>query len=272
MVQLIRLPDAEFEHFARVSHELAGIHLAPTRRTLLSDRLRARVAALGLSGFADSARRMENHETREDELPHLLSAVSTNQTYRFRNERLGELLRERLIPEFVAADERRTRAIRTCERVPNFANWKVSIIGSDIRPRGLEKASRAVYGEYSLSRTSPERRKRRFAPVDGRHQLKEEIRSMASFRRHNLRVAFPQGEFDFVLLRNVLTHFGGAAKRRAVAVTSDAFARGGYAYVGGVDPFRTCTELSGIVKFTADVSGRYHCLARAPALAGRPGA
>ncbi len=285
-VQLISLTESEFARFAKFVYERAGIHLPEEKRTLLSNRLRQRLKALGLDSFSAYYERFSDEQFVDEELPHFLSAVTTNETYFFRNERLWETFADELIPQFVKRNAARTRSIKVWsaasssgeeaytaaillrELVPDFARWKISVIGSDISKNVLDKAKAALYNDYAVSKMTPERRERWFTRDGEKYKLCDEIRKLVRFQFHNLREDFPGGGFDFVLLRNVLMYFDTAMKQRALEVTSDAVAPGGYLFIGDVDPTRTSPELLACMKLEPGAPGLYHRPAQAPALLG----
>lgn len=285
MFQLQTLTVDEFARFKELVYSLAGIHLVEEKRTLLSNRLRQRLKALKLDSFQAYYERFQDAAFADEELPFFLSAVTTNETYFFRNERLWELFSDRLIPELAQRNATRARtfkvwsaasssgeeaytvAILLRELLPDFSKWKVSVIGTDISKNVLEKAKAGVYNEYAVSKMSAERRERWFTKNGPSYQLKPEIRSLVRFQFHNLRDPFPLSGFDIVLLRNVLMYFDTPMKIRAMQVVQDAVAPGGYLFIGDVDPTRTSPELMAAMTLQAGSPGLYH----KPAAAGFAG-
>lgn len=261
-VQVSSLTKDEFALFAKLVYKLAGIYLAPEKITLLSNRLRKRLRELKLSSFAEYHAKFSDASFVDEELPNFLSAVTTNETYFFRNERLWTTVKDRLLPEFVAAhssgnrlikiwsaasssgEEAYSAAILLRETLKDFDKWRVTIMASDISKKVLDHARKGLYGEYAMAKLSPGQRKRWFTKCDDKFQLTDEIRKMVRFSSHDLRNPFPVGGFDFVLLRNVLMYFDTAMKLRAIDTACNALAPGGYLFVGDVDPIRTSSDLA----------------------------
>lgn len=270
------LTQDEFRRFADVVQRETGIFLADNKIGLLTNRLRARVRALGLGSFAEYYAKLRNAAFRDEELPLFLSAVTTNETYFFRNERLWEMFEKKIVPEIVARNGPGTRSIRIWsaasssgeeaytvgillkELLPDADRWNITIIGSDISSKVIEKARAGVYHDYAVSRTAPQRIARWFDRQGDAFRVKEAVRKLVRFQFHNLRDRFPGPPFDLVLLRNVLMYFDTAMKRLAVRTTADAVAPGGYLYVGDVDPLRTTRELSSAMPLIAGPPGLYH--------------
>lgn len=260
-MDLLKLTPSEFKKIAGLVYEKTGIHIDEAKLSLLSNRLRKRLKALSLQTFEDYYRLLRNKEKYEEELPHFLSAVTTNETYFFRNDQLWTFFGEDLIKHFTEAKKAGNKSIRiwsaACstgaeayttaillrERLPNLRSWDVKIIGSDISQNVLDAAKAGLYAEYAVSRTSKERIKKWFSRMDDKFQLKDEIRGMVEFKFHNLRDSFPNGRFDLIFLRNVLMYFDMKMKKRVVDVVCEALAPGGFLIIGDVDPVRTIPEL-----------------------------
>lgn len=262
-MDLIKLTEAEFERIAKLVYDRTGIHMPHEKLAMLSNRLRKRLRALNLDNFEAYYKLMCSPSGCEDELPHFLSAVTTNETYFFRNDQLWKFFAGELVPHWVATksgpgrnlriwsaasssgEEAHTTAISLLENLPDPSRWNITIIGSDISKNVLDKAKAAVYNDYAVSRMSPAQLKRWFTKTpDNSYQLSDEVRKLVKFQFHNLREDFPNGRFDLVFLRNVLMYFDTPMKKRVIQVVSNALAPGGHLIVGDVDPIRTIPELS----------------------------
>lgn len=277
------LTAGEFRRFAELVHRQTGIFLAEHKLGLLSNRLRGRLKALRLGSFAEYYGKFRSAAFRDEELPLFLSAVTTNETYFFRNERLWALFEKKVVPDLVSRSNAEGRALRVwsaaCssgeeaytvaillkELLPEPPRWNLSILGSDISGKVLEKARAGIYGDYAISRTTPQRVARWFDRDGANYRVKDEIRKLVRFQFHNLRDRFPGPPCDLVLLRNVLMYFDTPMKKLAVATAVDAVASGGYLYVGDVDPLRTTRELAGAMPLEPGSPGLYHRSAGTPA-------
>lgn len=275
-VTLLKLSPAEFKKIAKVIYDRTGIHLDEGKLSLLSNRLRRRLKALKMETFEEYRKHVESAAGFKEEEPHFLSAVTTNETYFFRNEQLWRFFENDLIPEFVSTkgqtnkairiwsaasssgEEAYTTAIMLRELLPNFATWNVKIIGSDISSKVLDKAKAANYNSYAVSKTTPERIKKWFdTQGEDSFQLKPAISDMVTFQFHNLRDDFPSGRFDVIFLRNVLMYFDIPMKKRVIDVVSKALVDNGRLIVGDVDPIRTIPELSAHMPLTYRRPGVY---------------
>lgn len=262
-MELVKLTSLEFRQIAKVVYEKTGIHLPETKLTLLSNRLRKRVRALKLENFKAYYDLLKDSKRCEEELPHFLSAVTTNETYFFRNEALWKFFRETWLPEVVArkkknrsasirvwsaasssGEEAFTAAICLREELPDFSRWSVQIVASDISQDVLDRARLGRFTEYSVARLPKKYITKWFDQEEDAYVIKRELCKMVSFRFHNLRDPFPNANFDLVFLRNVLMYFDTSMKVRVLANVSNALVPGGRLVVGDVDPIRNCSTLS----------------------------
>ncbi len=262
-MELVKLTPQEFKRITALVYERTGIHLPESKLTLLSNRLRRRLRSLKLETFHAYYDLLRDPKKCRDELPHFLSAVTTNETYFFRNDNLWKFFRETWVPEMVkerkqsqtkslriwsaassSGEEAYTAAICLREHLPNFASWRVTVIGSDISDRVLEQARAAQYNDYAVSKVPKPLLTKWFDAGDKIYQLKPEIRSLVSFQFHNLRDRFPGGAFDLIFLRNVLMYFDTPMKQKVLETITDALVPGGHLFVGDVDPLRNTPELN----------------------------
>jgi len=98
--------------------------------------------------------------------------------------------------------------------LPDWQNWRVSVLGTDINTHSLRKAMHGVYGEWSFRDVPAGFRERYFELTDeGRYSVRPEVRSCVRFAQMNLaQDGFPSlatdtNAMDIVLCRNVLIYF-----------------------------------------------------------------
>lgn len=257
------LKPEEFELFKELMHERTGIFLNDTKLALVANRLRPRLRLLKIPSYRayyDYARR------NAGELAACIDAITTNETYFFREPRQLEYFRSDLLPALMlnkaksrilkiwsaacsTGEEPYTIAILLKEHMPS--GWLASITASDINTEVLARAKAAVYGSYAVEKTSPEFVRKYFAvsridvkgkPVIGsapharkEYKLAEAVRAMVQFERHNLMEKNTRQKFDVIFCRNVLIYFNEATKRQALSNLYSALAPGGYLLLGAAE-------------------------------------
>lgn len=274
-MELQKLSVELFEKMSKLVYDRTGIDMPESKLGMLSNRLRKRLRALELDSFEEYYKLLRNSKRCEEELPNFLSAVTTNETYFFRNERLWKDMRQTLIPWMVktraktrsiriwsaassSGEEAYTTAISLREEVPDIDKWNITIVGTDISKNVLDKAAAAVYNDYAVNKMTPGQIKRWFDVKEGEYRLRDPVRKMVKFQFHNLRDAHPQGRFDLVFLRNVLMYFDNGMKKRVIGHVCNAVAPNGHLIVGDVDPIRTVAELSSSMPLDYKRPGLYY--------------
>lgn len=273
---LIKLTEKEFDQFAGLVYDRTGIHLEERKLSLLSNRLRKRLKALGMATFAEYYKHIVGVSAKSEEMSEFLSVVTTNETYFFRNDNLWVTFKDRLIPAFVEAksptnrslriwsaasssgEEAYTTVISLLENLPDANQWDIRVVGSDISQAVLNKAKAAIYNDYAVSKMSKARITRWFDVKGQEFHLKPEVKKRVRFQFHNLRENFGGGGFDVIFLRNVLMYFDTPMKLRVLEVVTDALAKGGCLIIGDVDPVSSTSDLNESMTLTKSGPGMYY--------------
>ncbi len=157
---------------------------------------------------------------------------TVGETYFFREPRALEILTSQILPPLMQTRQSSDRHLRIwsaacctgeepysiamtlATSIPKLAEWQVSIIGTDINPRFLQRAASGVYTAWSFRSTPDWIKTRYFQPTnDNRFALCEEIRQMVTFLPLNLAdEVFPAplntaGPIDVIFCRNVFIYF-----------------------------------------------------------------
>ncbi|MBN2370745.1 MAG: protein-glutamate O-methyltransferase CheR [Vicinamibacteria bacterium] len=249
------LTKSEFALLQAEIYRQSGICLPNGKKALLAGRLRKRLRALNLRSFGDYYRLTKRDEA---ERRTMLDCISTNETRFFREPRHFEFIERRVIPEWIAAAERRLRSKRlrvwsaacsTGEEPYSIAmvllkhlgashDWSIEILATDISTRALEKARQGLWHIERASEIPLEYLQEYMLRGTGLRadtmKVGLEARAVVRFERFNLhRDVLRDGErFDLIFCRNVLMYFDAPARAATVERLSDRLAAGGYLFVG----------------------------------------
>jgi chemotaxis protein methyltransferase CheR len=236
------LGDAEFGKVRELLLRHAGISLGPSKKPLVSSRLTRRLAPAGCAGFTEYLQLLASPQGAQ-ELQLAVDLLTTNETHFFREPRHFDFLRAQL-PALVrpgrplrvwsaacsSGEEVFSLAMVLDEVLPGQA-WEVH--GSDISARMLERARSGLY-PISRMHEIPQPYLRRHclrgtgAQAD-KLLIERRLRERVRFSRHNLLDAAPaNGDYDVILLRNVMIYFDAATKREVVARLLPQLRGGGY--------------------------------------------
>jgi chemotaxis protein methyltransferase CheR len=241
----------DFRLLRELIHDSCGILIRDDLKYVMERRLAPRLTALGLAQFADYYRYLRYEARRAAELDAAIEALTTNETYFFREPHQLEAFSKEILPALhernrtlkrlriwsagcSSGEEPYTLSI-LLEESGLFGGWDVEILGTDISQRVLAAARLGEYGSASMRATPPEALRRYFEPAGARHRVRPEVRAHVSFGHLNLldaEMAQLVPRSDVVFCRNVFIYFDDPARKRVLKVFYDKLFEGGYLLLG----------------------------------------
>lgn len=192
---------------------------------------------------------------------HLIHALTIGETYFLRDKLHFKILRESILPDLTAqkrqhnnlrlviwcagcstGEEAYSVAIALREFLPDFAQWHLTIVATDVNERAVRSAQQATYRQWSFRHTSADFQQRYFQWGDERAQLRDEIRQMVRFRRANMLHETVVVEADIIFCRHVLLYFSDAQAIRAEEKLYHALGAGGWLLLGQVETLHMARE------------------------------
>ncbi len=254
---------AHIERFRTIVAQRLGLQYEDGKLDYLADILRQRMASAECPRIEAYLERLTSLSRSSDELRALAEQLTVNETFFFRNADHFRALAELVLPDRIRAKapEKRLRILSAgCasgeepyslaavvrEVLPDLGSWDVKIIGIDVNPAILAKATQARYSSWSL-RATPEDTQRRYFRPDGRDfVLDPAIRKMVTFEERNLVEEDPRFwqslDCDVVFCRNVLMYFTPDTARAVVRRISQALLPGGFLFLGHAETLRGLTQ------------------------------
>lgn len=245
--------DREFEYIRTIVYERSRINLGPDKRPLVNARLGKRLRATNVETVEDYCRLLQQPGA-EQELTHLIDAISTNHTFFFREMAHFDFLREKALPEMLE----RARS----ERWPKFRVWSAAcssgeepysiamtlagalpdsqweIEATDISRRILARAIQAIYPDDAVRRLPLEMIRSHFqrgiGAQIGNHRIKPALRDRVRFHPLNLLEGEPpfSEPFQVIFCRNVMIYFDRPTQEQLVTRLGRWLVPGGYLFVG----------------------------------------
>lgn len=241
-----------YEAFSEFLERHSGIALGPNKQYLVSSRLRSILRDTGVEDLGELLKLVER-DVRGTLRSQIVDAMTTNETLWFRDTHPFEILRDRLLPEFVDSKARQPLRIWSAacstgqepysismiidqfkQRRPGALNGE-KIIATDISSRVLADARAGEYAMLALGRGLDTQQLKQYfdQTSDGRWRVKQPIASRVEFRPLNLLESYSLlGQFHFVFCRNVLIYFSGDLKRQILLKIHQSLHPGGYLIVG----------------------------------------
>jgi chemotaxis protein methyltransferase CheR len=265
------LSEEEFRLLRDFIHEQFGLYYDDSQRSSLRSRLAGRLSLLGLLSFEDYYRYLRFAPGRAEELQRMVSHLTNNETYFFREmpqlQVLADTVLRRLKERKAETGERTLRilsagcstgeealtlAMIVYESAQFFWNWDVKVFGMDVDPEALEKARRGAYHQNSLRGVGPEKLERHFLRDGKEVKVKESIRRLVTFRPGNLLEAESyEGLYplDVIFCRNVLIYFSDASIGKVARIFHEILGPAGYLFLGHAESLARITDTFTPIRF-----------------------
>jgi chemotaxis protein methyltransferase CheR len=254
----------------------AGLVLREAHRE--QDALRAIALTVAEFGLRDSEMlfyRLQQHDSMHPVWQKLLQLLTIGETYFFRNQAHFEALREDILPQMIArkrennhrwlriwsagcstGEEIYSLAIMIRELLPDYKDWSIYLIGTDINEAYLELARMGVYRINSFrSETPAALREQWFTQHGSVYKLDASIRNMVIFRNVNLVTdSYPTRDttlesMDMILCQNVTIYFERPITERIQASLVDTLAEDGWLILGHSEPLYIKSPYLGLRNF-----------------------
>ena len=248
------LGDKEFDKLSEFISSQFGIKLPRAKKTMLQARLQNRLKVLNMDSFSEYTKFIFSGALSESEVVHMVDAVSTNKTDFFRENQHFEFMKSVILPELDAANARYIKvwssasssgeeAYTIIMTIYDYFEGKrmpdLSVLGTDISTRILQKAIDAVYTEDRVNMMTLQQ-KRKYL-LKSKDRLKPTVRFLpfvrdkATFKRLNLTdlkyLGIPN-DHDIVFCRNVLIYFDRQMQEKVINRLCSHLKTGGYFFLG----------------------------------------
>ncbi len=276
----------DFDYLRKLLRERSGLVLSGEKQYLAESRLLPVGRRHGMTTLAELVGKLKALPSSAL-AAEVVEAMTTNETFFFRDRVPFEHFRDTIMPALIAARAREKRIRIWCAAASTgqepyslammlkdagsklstaLADFRVEILATDLCSGVLERAKAGVYSQFEVQRGLPIQQLLKFFTQAGDSwKIVPEIRAMVQFRSLNLLHDFsPLGTFDVVFCRNVLIYFDqdnkiGVFNRIAKQMPND-----GYLVLGAAE---TVIGLTDVFKPVPDKRGLY-----APNPAARRGA
>jgi len=218
----------EFKIFQKLIYEEIGISLGDHKRTLVQSRLRKWLKEFQLRSYKALYTKIKEDKSGEM-LNILVDAITTNVTSFFREKSQWIYLREHLL-ECIDKQKKYLRIWSSAcssgqepysiimflkEYLPDFEEWDIKILATDISEDILLKAQRGVYYSEDIESMPKTMIMKNFngkRESDGSRSfvIKDELKEYIIFRSFNLvtgNFQIFQNQFDMIFCRNVMIYF-----------------------------------------------------------------
>ncbi|MDF1583495.1 MAG: protein-glutamate O-methyltransferase CheR [Methyloprofundus sp.] len=242
---------SDFQHFLRRS---CGIEIGENKQYLVKNRLASVLREFNLTSFSELLSHLDVNSVFSNRLKSkVIDAMTTNETFWFRDDSQFLALKNEVLPEFFlksrgtvkiwsaacsSGQEPYTMSMCVEEMARSQSSpLNVQIVGTDISEAILNEARTAIYSDMAISRGLDSKVSAQyFQKMEAGHQLKSEISRRVRFQHLNLLQSFSSiGRFDVIFCRNVLIYFSDEVKRDILRRLVDALEPGGYLFLSSTE-------------------------------------
>ena len=262
----------DYEYLRKLLKDRSGLDLSADKQYLIESRLLPLSRKSGLASISELVQKMKGGSA--DITTQVVEAMTTNETFFFRDKVPFDHFRDSIMPEILQARASRKTLRIWCaagstgqepyslamclkEMGAALAGWRVEILATDLSQEVLEKSRAGIYSQFEVQRGLPIQMLVKYFKQTGElWQINPDIRAMVQHRQLNLLHDFSQfGVFDVIFCRNVLIYFDQDTKinifnRLAKATEADGFLVLGAAetVVGLTDVFKPYPERRGLYR------------------------
>ena len=262
----------DYDYLRKILKDHSGLDLSADKQYLIESRLLPLSRKSGVSGIGELVQKMRGGSSSI--IAQVVEAMTTNETFFFRDKVPFEHFRDTIIPEMLKARAARksiriwcaagstgqepySLAMSLKEMGAALAGWRIEIIATDLSNEVLEKSKSGIYSQFEVQRGLPIQLLVKYFKQNGElWQIAPELRAMVQHRQLNLLHDFSQlGTFDIIFCRNVLIYFDQDTKinifgRLARAMEGDGFLVLGAAetVVGLTDVFKPFPDRRGLYR------------------------
>jgi chemotaxis protein methyltransferase CheR len=258
----------DYDYIRKCLKDRSGLVLSGDKQYLVESRLLPVAHRAGITGLRELVAALKG-EGADELMTSVVEAMTTNETFFFRDKAPFDNFRLAVLPALIAA-RRSGRTIRIwCaaastgqepyslamtlkEMAAEFAGWRIELLATDLSNDVLEKARQGIYSQFEVQRGLPiQMLIKYFTQIGDVWQIAPEIRAMVKFQQLNLLSDLSRlGSFDLVFCRNVLIYFDQETKAALLNRLSRMIAADGYLVLGAAetvvgltDSFKVVPEL-----------------------------
>jgi chemotaxis protein methyltransferase CheR len=244
---------ASFATLAGLLKSRSGLIIGQDKIYLLETRLTLLLRREKLEDLNALAARLA-HPGAEPLIREVVEAMTTNESFFFRDDKPFQHFRAQALPRMLAArpagatlrvwsaasstgQEAYSLAMILAECRSQVGERQIEIVGTDIARETLARAREGLYTQFEVQRGLPvQYLMKYFKKEDAQWRIAPEIRRMAQFREFNL-LSDPRalGRFDIVFCRNVLIYFDQPTKSKVLDSIATLMPRDGVLYLGGAE-------------------------------------
>jgi chemotaxis protein methyltransferase CheR len=243
-------PD-EFDYVAELARSNAAIVLERGKEYLVETRLAPLARQEGLANLGELISRLRSQRNYGDLHARVVDALTTNETFFFRDFHPFEALKKHVIPQLIkdrasvkrltiwsgacsTGQEPYSMAMMLRDNFPVLRDWNIKILATDLSPTVLKQAQEGRYSQLEVNRGLPAPLLiKYFEKREGHWFIKPDLKPLIDFKPMNLIQPWPlMPGFDIIFLRNVMIYFDVETKKAILRRMRACLLSHGYLFLG----------------------------------------
>ena len=255
MINTIGISEKEFLQLKDIIYTKSGLHITKENSTHLKNKLYDRLVEKDIQTFRDYYDYLIENE---DEIQSMINAVTTNETYFFREQKHFDFLKKYILPNvkyeqfrcWSAAGSNGSEvysiAMELKSNLSTYQNWELTM--SDINDDMVKFAKDGIY-PLKYTQKIPEQYLKEYCfkgqnEDEGFFKINKTLKKNILYKHINLMDPRDSelGMFDVVFLRNVIIYFNDEDKKRIVENVIKHLKKDGYLFMGHSESLYRITD------------------------------
>ena len=244
-------------NFKNFIHQRCGLYFKDYDLKNLQGALSQRMLVMGIDTPSAYYHFLLFSDKKEDEFRELLNLLTVNHTYFFRNQPQFKALKEKILPEIIkrklslqqarptlriwsagcsTGEEAYSIAMVVQEAIPDFVDWDIQILATDVSNKVLDEAIKGVYGDSSMRLILGDDRNKYFKVIQAgqqeKYKIKDHLKQMVKFSFFNLMDELYPKYYDIIFCRNVVIYFEIETTIKVMRKMHESLNEQGYLLIG----------------------------------------
>jgi|JI91814CRNA_FD_contig_81_744112_length_4278_multi_3_in_0_out_0_1 chemotaxis protein methyltransferase CheR len=251
------------QKFIDLISQYTGLQIRPQDRQLFSQKLGVRMKSIKMSKPEKYYDLLEYPSPQsQKEWRELILQLTVTESYFLRDKGQFEILQKIILPELIqtkkiafqtlgipksirlwsagcsTGEEPYSLAMLVKELLPDWPEWNLLILGTDINEEVMEKARKGIYSDWSFRQVDSVIKNQHFVHKKNEWYISDDLRNMVKFRSNNLiQDPFPNFtdeiyNMDLIICRNVFVYFDTISIAKVINKFYHTLRLGGYLITG----------------------------------------
>ena len=233
----------DFNEFHKWVHKELGINLSAYKPEQLNRRINSLMTRVGIKSLDEYSKVIK---TNSEQRQKFLDFITINVTEFFRNPELYVDLEKQIKQELLPKNSNLKIWSAACSI--GCEPYTIGIILDKIAPNGRHNIiatdiddtilSRAKVGEYTqneMKGVNNSDLSKYFSVKDDKYYIDSKIKSIVTFKKHDLILDNYDSGFDLIVCRNVVIYFNNDIKQEIYKKFSNSLKKGGLLFVGATE-------------------------------------